>query len=51
MVEMDDVNVVMFDLDLHDDDDDDERSHSTAATAAISESGWYILLPINIMAK
>lgn len=40
---MDDVNVVIFDLDLY---DDNGRPH-----AAISESGWYIIVPINIMAK
>uniref|UniRef100_A0A0R3S4Z8 Thioredoxin-like_fold domain-containing protein n=1 Tax=Elaeophora elaphi TaxID=1147741 RepID=A0A0R3S4Z8_9BILA len=43
LVEVDDVNVVIFDLDLH---DDDGRPH-----AAISESGWYILAPLTIMAK
>ncbi|VDK78903.1 unnamed protein product [Onchocerca ochengi] len=43
LVEVDDVNVVIFDLDLP---DDDGRPH-----AAISESGWYILVPINVMAK
>ncbi|VDK88623.1 unnamed protein product [Litomosoides sigmodontis] len=52
MIEVDDVNVVIFDLDLNDDDDDgdgdgDERPHA----AAIGESGWYILVPLNIMAK
>lgn len=43
MIEVDDVNVVIFDLDLN---DDDGRPH-----AAISESGWYILVPLNIMAR
>ncbi|MCP9258923.1 hypothetical protein DINM_001914 [Dirofilaria immitis] len=43
LVEVDDVNIVIVDLDL---DDDDGRPD-----AAISESGWYILVPINIMAK
>uniref|UniRef100_A0A915Q056 Thioredoxin domain-containing protein n=1 Tax=Setaria digitata TaxID=48799 RepID=A0A915Q056_9BILA len=42
LVEVDDVSVVIFDLDLH----DDGQPH-----AAISDSGWYIIVPINIMAK
>ncbi|EJW80948.1 hypothetical protein WUBG_08143, partial [Wuchereria bancrofti] len=41
---VDDVNVVIIDLDLY--DDDDIRPHP-----AISESGWYIIVPISIMAK
>ncbi|KAK6100963.1 Thioredoxin-like family protein [Brugia pahangi] len=44
LVEVDDVNVVIIDLDLY--NDDDIRLHP-----AISESGWYIIVPISIMAK
>lgn len=44
MVEVDDVNVVIFDLDVR--DDDGQRPH-----AAISESGWYVIVPMTIMAK